>query len=619
MKILRTLLFTLALLACVACASDGDSNTEKQDTRAGSPPANTPEPTPNTDTPNNTPAPTPNTPPVVKSPTCQAGNYDTDDDGLRDYTLECHSNGHAAKRINYTSSGKKEEEYTYYESNGNKKTYINYNPDGTKAYEDSFYESNSNRKTRINFFSDGVTKEWENTYYEASNGQLKTQVFYNADGSKKADYPVCYPENSGDSELCSLAKHGCLIENYSCIPNCTYYTNGSPQACIYYHGNGTKSSEYTYYESNGNKKTYIWYRSDGVKKSYEYTYYESNGNRKTWIGYQSDGVTKSQEITYYESNGNLKTWIDYHSDGTKHDGAPYCLTDVRDDGSYTTETCTIAKHGCDSSHYSCIPNCTYYTNGSPQACIYYHGNGTKSSEYTYYESNGNLKTWIVYRSDGVKKSYEYTYYESNGNRKTFINYHSDGVTKYQEITSYESNGNTKTWIEYQSDGTKAGGPGCYTDDFTIETCTIAKHGCDRYHYSCIDLTLYGGGATDCIAGDYDTNSDTKTNFSIACHDNGNRKSYIGYYSDGVKKSSESTYYESNGNQKTRIGYYSDGVKKSSESTYYESNGNLKTWIFYESDGSKSGSTYCYKDDGSTTETCTLEKHGCTSASNTCIQ
>ncbi len=115
---------------------------------------------------------------------------------------------------------------------------------------------------------------------------------------------------------------------------------------------------------------------------------------------------------------------------------------------------------------------------------------------------------------------------------------------------------------------------------------------------------------ECTPGNYDLDGDGRRDFTIECHSNGQRKARINYRPDGVTKSNERTFYESHGNPKTYAIYYSDGTKQS-EHTYYE-NGNLKTAIEH--------SIYpvCYKDDGKTKESCTQAKHGCTSASITCI-
>ncbi len=193
------------------------------------------------------------------------------------------------------------------------------------------------------------------------------------------------------------------------------------------------------------------------------------------------------------------------------------------------------------------------------------------------------------------------------------------MTKSDEYTYYESNGNQKTRIYYYNGRKLYESPYCYADDGeTGETCTLEKHGCD-IHYSCIDITLYGGGKTDCQAGSFDTDSDSdgKKDFSITCHDNGNRKTYISYNSDGVTKGHVTTHYERNGNRKTSISYQSDGVTKSWETTYYESNGNLKTEQLYSA-VSDCCAPACYEDDGFQ-ELCTQAKHGCTSESDTCIQ
>ncbi len=149
---------------------------------------------------------------------------------------------------------------------------------------------------------------------------------------------------------------------------------------------------------------------------------------------------------------------------------------------------------------------------------------------------------------------------SNGNRKHVILYQTSFTAFYKKpissihYTFYESNGQLKTLIRYDSYGIQYGGhPICYQDDgITQETCAPAQHGCDL-HYSCADPALYGGGRHDCIAGDYDSNYDTKTDFSITCHNNGARKTYIRYQNDGLTKHYEFTYHE-DGNLKESISH-----------------------------------------------------------------
>ena len=142
----------------------------------------------------------------------------------------------------------------------------------------------------------------------------------------------------------------------------------------------------------------------------------------------------------------------------------------------------------------------------------------------------------------------------------------------------------------------------------------------------------GGGFT-CQPGDHDSDFDGIRNFSLECWDNGNRKKQTTYTKAGTLKQGEQTYYESNAYRKTYIGYYSDGTK-SIEYTYYESNektntyisysygtkyleftyyetGKQKTYIRYQADGVSFDTGYpkCYDTDGTTTETCSLDKHG----------
>ena len=264
-------------------------------------------------------------------------------------------------------------------------------------------------------------------------------------------------------------------------------------------------------------------------------------------------------------------------------------------------------------------------------------------EYTYYEdSNKKKKTMRVYREDNTMR--EVVGYDRDENEMYLIEYYPDGVTRKSESTYYK-NGMPKSSISYRPTGEKkVGTPKCTSANSKLEVCTMARHGCDDSHYSCLDNTLYGGGMTNCKAGDYDINSDSKPNFSITCYENEKRKSYIKYYSNG-KKDHEYTYYKSNGKlkthisyqgdgvtkafeyeyynngkRKTRISYQADGVTKGGEETFYvDWSSGKKTWIEYSSNGEVSGGfPKCYQADRKE-ETCVMAKHGCVRTSVTCIR
>lgn len=129
-------------------------------------------------------------------------------------------------------------------------------------------------------------------------------------------------------------------------------------------------------------------------------------------------------------------------------------------------------------------------------------------------------------------------------------------------------------------------------------------------------------ATPCKAGDYSSFPTGIKNITIECDHDGKLSKIIMYsvffsqnYNNPVK--SYETNYRGNGTRKTQISYYSDGTK-SYESTYYK-DGERKTYIDYNSDGTvRSGYPKCYDTDGTTTETCAQDEHGCTSTSTTCI-
>ena len=101
-------------------------------------------------------------------------------------------------------------------------------------------------------------------------------------------------------------------------------------------------------------------------------------------------------------------------------------------------------------------------------------------------------------------------------------------------------------------------------------------------------------------------------FLIGCRTS--PKTKITYWQNENKAPKE-TFYE-NGNIKTRINYKADGTKFT-ENTYYK-NGKNKTSTLYQEGGKKVQARQCFGKKYNLIETCTLEKHGCTSTSNTCI-
>ena len=260
-----------------------------------------------------------------------------------------------------------------------------------------------------------------------------------------------------------------------------------------------------------------------------------------------------------------------------------------------------------------------------------------SSEWTYYDANGNKKAEATFHKDGSRKTE--TLYWPNGNKKTRVYYESDGVTKNMEWTYWESNGNPKTFIWYNRRRTLQNPTGmikvCYKHNGKpSEKCTLEKHGCNLKSNTCIatsnnkteDTYYYADGKTKKKYITYYTNGRPKT--AIEYHKNGNKKAKatlykngrpktaIAYHKNGNKKAKGT--FDKNGRPKTAIEYHKNGNKKI-EATLYE-NGNPKTAIEYASDGVKESSDYpiCYKD-SETVETCRIKKHGCTSASTTCIR
>ena len=167
--------------------------------------------------------------------TCQAGDHDSDFDGIRNLSIECYDNGNRKKQTWYSFTSKagtvKSQERTYYESNAYIKALISYRTDGTtKSAETTYYESNENQKTNISYYSNGTkyiedtyyetgkpktsivyqangTKYFEHTYYET--GKLKTSIRYQVGGvSFDTGYPKCYDTDGTTAETCSLSKHG---------------------------------------------------------------------------------------------------------------------------------------------------------------------------------------------------------------------------------------------------------------------------------------------------------------------------------------------------------------------------------------------------------------------------
>ena len=322
-------------------------------------------------------------------------------------------------------------------------------------------------------------------------------------------------------------------------------------------GKRSPKLEITHWE-NGNQKTRTDYRADGTK-SQEITYWESSGNLKASINYRDDGTTYS-EYTYWES-GNLKSNIQYRDDGSLSTFVCY-----KNDSESTRESCHPLRNALPAQYMTL----TYYDTGQTKLesyTQYYDAAKTKKYIETTYWENGNKKTSVAYSRVGMRKLGESTYWE-NGNPKTGIYYQPDGSKKSKENTYWESNGNKKTSIDYRDDGTKN----------------------QEYTY---------------------------------WESSANKQKYITYQSDGVTKAYEYTYYENGGGLKASIAYRVDGTR-AQETTYaikynYTRNYYKQALIKYQPDGTTTLDGYpeCYGRWGSV-ETCTREKHGCTSSSLSCI-
>ncbi len=575
-------------------------------------------------------SPTPNN----SSVPCVAGDYDTDSDGKTNFSITCHDKATAATRISYFQDGAtKDYEYTYWGSSGKQKTLIVYQSDGKKKEaEVSHYESNGNPQTRIVYGSDGATKRQEYSYWETGelkmsleydkfgrgfidqertyykSGKLKTWIKYYNGAEKLDNYPKCYQEDGLEEEDCALSKHGCDPGNFSCIDNTAFgggWTNCVPGD---YDINGDGGNEYTLScHPNGNRATY-------TEGNVKITHYESNGYPKTYT-YRT--YLFEQEKTYYESSGKVKTETSRSILHNDNDGIyTRCY---QSDG--TEETCAAAKHGCDAGSYSCADN-TLYGGGLANCTAgdYDTDSDGKTNFSITCHDNGNRKGYIAFERDGTTKKQESAYYESEGGIATFILYHYKSSMIWYEDTFYESKGQLKSRIEYEKSGVKSRTHRCYKTDGTEETCAAAKHGCDAGSYSCVDNTLYGGGLANCTAGDYDTDSDGKTNFSITCHGNGKRQSYVVFADDGATKRAERSYYAGNSNLKSYILYFEDGASPAKEVTYYESTGAQKTlrdYSFIVGAWWTGPPLPCWQADG-TEEPCTIAKHGCDAGSYSCL-
>ncbi len=561
MRNARIFLCMLAVLACVGCA--GGENTSADDALLAG------------DTPPADDKPTKDTPPADddlllpyqfipkgedRDFECRAGDYDSNSDGVLDFSIDCWPNGNRKSvrlyqayfnLFNLFSSSQDDlrvsHEYTFYKSNGNRKTSISYRADGvTKDEESTYYESNGNRKTTISYRADGVTKDEESTYYE-SNGNRKTTISYRADGV-------------------------------------------------------TKSYEQTHYESNGNRKTTISYQADGVTKFAESTYYE-NGYRKTSISYYSNGTPRYHDSKCYEDDGRTEESCTLEKHGChqwrSNDGYNHYSCDQSSLGGGRTD-CIAGDYDINNDTKTDLST-TCYNNGNRKTFIFYGSDGRKSDEYTYYESNGNPKKWIYYSRGS--KYLEYTYYE-NGNYKTYIGYHRNNGNRVPDCYGYDGR-TTEESCTLEKHGCPK--PKHWYDDVSCDQSSLGGGRTD-----CIagDYDINNDTKTDLSITCHD-NGNRKT-FILYQYD---------YQNDSVKKEYEYAYYESSAQKKTYVLYYGDGVTKKEESTYYESNGNRRTWIlYYESDGRKrSSDPACYEDDGITTELCTVAKHGCDITSETCIQ
>ena len=297
--------------------------------------------------------------------------------------------------------------------------------------------------------------------------------------------------------------------------------------------------------------------NDGVRESSSECW--PNENQKTEIHYYPGGTAKAIKNTYYE-DGNRKTATRFESDGV-----------------------TIEQRRCYKSDGDSI--------FSGPCHPVRHGLPTEYMILTYYDAaNTKLETYAQHRDTAKTVKLTEAAYRENGNIKTEILYASNGTTRVIK-DSYYGNEWLKTSIAYENDGSTIRNIGCYlfvlrgaSDRSNGEPCHPVRHGLPAEY-----MTLAYHDAANTKLETYTQYRDTAMTVKLteaAYRENGKLKAWIrynGYPGGGDNPKDYERTYDENENLKIEIGYDSDGTTKAYEETYYE-NESKKTEIKYYSDG-----------------------------------
>ena len=196
------------------------------------------------------------------------------------------------------------------------------------------------------------------------------------------------------------------------------------------------------YDNAGNRVKYICHGADGDISYWEEYEYDGAGNKMKSISYYADKGINGRDEYAYDSAGNRVKWIHYNADDSIFDTEEYEYDSI---GNLTK---TIGYNG----HRDITRRIEYeYDNvGNLLGWIQYNGydndydirakyeydNAGKQTEFTSYDTDGN-----------VVDRYEYKY-DSKGNLTEEINCGNNGSTYFRTEYEYDSAGNLTKMTEY---------------------------------------------------------------------------------------------------------------------------------------------------------------------------
>lgn len=278
------------------------------------------------------------------------------------------------------SSGKKVRSWSYY---ANGKVKVAYTWNGTKKLTRVSYDSKGQKKLSYKYYNNGKVK----VRVKYSNKVRTETVKYGANG-KRSEYYAYY--------------------NTDLVKRKVTYKSGVRTKTTEYYKDGTHKRHYAYY-NNGKVKQKITYSLGSIKQK---VIYNTNGKKSKIVEYDRYGSLNNVYIYY--SNGKVKRKVDYDS-GSKIKVINYDINGLR-----------TKVYNYYLSQY--IDSIDHYRHGK-HIFSYRYAPYTKEliGKSTVY-SNGQIKEWINYESDGTTLI---ELYNSKGKLINSKGYSKDGVLIYK--------------------------------------------------------------------------------------------------------------------------------------------------------------------------------------------